>query len=221
MIYFSDFGASAPVSGPSWANVVFLADATNLADGTTAMANLGSAGGTGSLTSDPVVASGKWVFDGNDSYAFSDNAAWTLASPFTVEVFGLEQASIVSGAGIFNHFNGISGWGVFNDAPAGLQGFYVSDLVNGVYYHTPSVGVSYDHAISYDGSFLRYYVNGVYISKTAYTGSMNTTAPLRIGTRHEGQSLDGRIAAIRVSSEALYTSEVTPYQVPTLPLPTS
>jgi hypothetical protein len=65
-------------------------------------------------------------------------------------------------------------------------------------------------AVTYDGSMLRMFVNGVQVSSRALTGSMPATAsPLRIGGNSVwGEYYRGLIDEVRVYNRALTGAEI-------------
>lgn len=223
-----------PAPVPAWANVVFLAEATGLTDADTTMANVGSAGGSATGANGAAALSGKFEFDGsNDFYEFTDNDAWTPTAPFTFEIFRVTSDTFTGDSGMFSHYSadaGRIGWHIYSE-DGGANNYFSwstsgSGTTHAVNFGSMTAGQSYDLAVSWDGTNVRSYKNGVYQHKTAFSSTFfNAGTTMRVGSRAndniEEDFLDGRIAALRMCKEALYTSELQNYTSTALPLPTS
>ena len=75
-----------------------------------------------------------------------------------------------------------------------------------------ATGVWTHLAVTYNGTILRYYVNGVQVSTLSRTGAITTsTGPLRIGGNGSWATefLTGRIDEVRVYNRALTAAEIT------------
>jgi hypothetical protein len=97
---------------------------------------------------------------------------------------------------VFAEITGVSNIGTFGDA--------ISD---GNWHH---------FALSWDGSFLRAYIDGVFKKKQAQSGTQADTAgTLYLGRRDTTEPMNGMMDEVRFSNIARYTTE-TSFAVPTL-----
>jgi len=66
-------------------------------------------------------------------------------------------------------------------------------------------------AVTYDGTTLRFFVNGTQVNSKSYSGNMyTTTSPLKIGGNAVwGEYFAGQIDEIRIYNRALTQSEIT------------
>ncbi len=165
--------------------------------------------------------SGDWVTIADDADLLFD-----LAEGFTVEVWGFEPDAggpVVAAYDVVsndrrwfltNNPNGSMRVGLFED------GTSASDIIS----HTWTPG-EVDIAVVYDpdavGDNVYLYIDGTQVATGEFTGISlhNDAIPLTIGglnTRGTPQSLNGRMSAVRITRDALYTGGS--YSVPSLPL---
>ncbi|EPR09864.1 hypothetical protein M527_06980 [Sphingobium indicum IP26] len=169
-----------------------------------------------------------------------DSFDFTPTSEFTCEVFGLEIDSTSTRqfiCGFDNHqtIDNARDWRLVYDGTTHELMVQVvpSGLNAGTVYEakvawTPAAATAHDIGWSWDGSYIRLYIDGVFKAKVASTTRStvpSTTQNFRIGShRFEGadtEFLDGRIAAIRLTRGKARMVSETVYTRHALPLATS
>jgi chitodextrinase len=182
----------------------------------TTVTDLSGNGNTGTLTNTTWTSAAKYgnalVFDGASSrVTINDSVSLHLTTGMTVEAWA--NPSNVSASwrdviykGNDNYFlEGTSDTG----APGGGATLGSVDAVTRG--STPLTLNSWSHlALTYDGTTLRLYVNGVQVSSVAQTGTIATsTNPLQIGGDNLfGQFFTGTIDEVRVYNTALNQSQI-------------
>ncbi len=185
--------------------------------GTVAYDSSGS-NATGTLTNGPTwvagkVGSGALSFNGSNNYVNAGNpATLNITSNITIAAWVNEtdcaHHEIIdkwgSGGYLFNMFSGCvpslyATGGTFSKANTWITA--TSSIVTGTWYQV---------AVTYDGSNVAFYINGVPAGSTAATGAWNTSnATLGIGQNRAANWFSGLIDDVRIYNRTLSASEIS------------
>ncbi|WP_028065248.1 N,N-dimethylformamidase beta subunit family domain-containing protein [Solirubrobacter soli] len=190
------------------------------ATGTTVTDSSGK-GNTGTLVNGPVRATtgkfGKTItFDGSNDYVnVPDANSLDLTNALTMEAW--VNLATAGGAAwrtvLMKEQSGGLAYGMYantdNNRPSGHV--YTSSEVDTRGTAQVAANTWTHLATTYDGTTLRYYVNGVQTSSKAVTGNIvNSTSALRIGGNSVwGEYLSGRIDEVRIYRRVLSAAEIT------------
>lgn len=141
-----------------------------------------------------------------------DNAAFDFSSGFTAEAW--IKADVLATRNVFSQYS--SGQRAFAFFLFSGGNFEYTVSVNGTgeeFFTTSNTAITtgtWHHvAITYDGTTMRAYVDGVASGTKAVSGTMfNSTAPVEIGSRDNGHYFDGTIDEVRFWSRALSQTEI-------------
>ena len=230
--------ASVETDDAYYNNVAFMVDANGQADGTSYTTDESRHGHTITYNGNAAVSSNKFVFDGTGDYlSISDgnDVLWAPGSRFTIELRGVVFNSVNTRQVFFSSYDTSASSASFSfRLNAGNLGILLSD--DGVdattfalveYAWSPSTGVSYDLTITWDGSTVYLYIDGLFVGSDSYTGPVYPAKqPLRVGCDLASGTprdfLDGSIRAIRFTKGAArWTNSSGCYARPKLPYTTT
>ena len=151
-------------------------------------------------------------FDGTDDrITIEDNAAFDFSSGFTAEawinpdVLGTQTylSQYANGQEAFAFILLASGKIEFTITKNGSTDLYFESL-------TPITAGSWSHvALTFDGTTVRAYINGVASGTNAVSGTLfNSTAPIEIGARNNAHFFNGNIDEVRIWTRVLSAAEV-------------
>ena len=181
---------------------------------TPTVASQGSTGGSGGSGGSQQATSHALQFDGSQNYVSVPYSSSFYSSPFTVEAW-INPTSMSDYKFIINTRNATSGGGGYHLArwSDGKIWFY-SDGIGGWYQGSTVVpDGSWSHvAVTYNGTTLKIWVNGVEDFSVDATGSISDSGnPLYIGTDiSNSHNFEGIIDEVRISNTVRYTSTFTP-----------
>lgn len=196
-----------------------LVAAYSFSEGTgTTVADASGNGNSGTLSNATWTTSGRYgnalVFNGGNALVtINDSASLHLSTAMTMEAW-VSPSSVTTAwkdvlyKGDDNYFlegmspsGSVPGGGVTFSGPSGVTVMGTAALAANTWAHL---------ALTYDGSALRLYVNGVQVSTLAHTGSLLTSSnPLQIGGDSlYGQFFAGKIDEVRVYNIALTTAQI-------------
>lgn len=240
-IYNFDVASTAPPpvivpNDPFWLNTILSVEFDGV-NGTTTYTDDSRLANSMANFNDASIQQGALYLDGvNDGVTVdltnsSGSGQWTPGSAFTWEFFGINFSSKANDQILAAHYTGVTGsqdWRIMWDQSEGkinLESMSGATLViSASAAFDPIVGVEYDIMVSWDGAKARFYVDGVYIGGTNFSGPFNYTGiGLRIGYDRGSSGNDrnffhGFMKAVRLTRAARTTSETT-YQRHTNPLP--
>lgn len=244
MIYISDFDgpgavvcavqSTADTDDDKYRNTVLLMDATGQSDGTGYTTEESWYGRPLTYNGNAQITSSKFVFDGPaDSITLSDNARFTPSSRATWEVYGFNPNSHAGDNGTiaahwrvdlnqrswkFFYDDTGSGSGTirFSGSTDGNVGTVVTVEATGI-----DQGTSYDIFVSWDGTTLRLYVDGVFKDSDTFSAFHNSNRSVFVGIEDGGgDALNGSFTALRMTiGRARYTTEVGCQYRSKMPLP--
>jgi chitodextrinase len=210
---------SATTGGGTPATGLIAAYAFNEASGTTT-ADISGNNNTGTLTNGPIrAAAGKFgaalSFDGiNDHVLVPNSVSLTLTTAMTLEAWVNPSVTLSSWKAILQkevdaYF--LTASSDQQNRPA--SGFTLSSgaCCTFTYATAALVPNTWTHvAATYDGTQFRMYINGVQVSSTPATGSIQpTTTPLRIGgNTYSSEFFQGLIDEVRIYNRALTLTEI-------------
>lgn len=197
----------------------FAAGFWSLSEGT------GTTAGDGSCTStdNGTITNGVWKtcanqsvlgFNGNSSQVTIPNsAAITPSNQVTYEAWAYPQEQKTANVVQMRDWDGNN---IYQDKWAGWTGGVT--LASGTKYtinwahggnRQPTLNTWYHIVLTYDGSYLRLYVNGVEEKSMAVSGSLKTqTSPLVIGSTAPGKYFNGNLANVAMYQRALTPAEI-------------
>jgi len=180
--------------------------------------------GSCNVTVNGTVINGTWktcanqsvlAFNGASSFVTIPNsAALTPTNQITYEAWAYPTEQKTATVVQMRDWDGDN---IYQDKWTGWMGGVT--LVNGTKYtlswsqggnRQPTLNTWYHIVMSYDGSYLRLYVNGVEEKSMALSGPLkvSTTAPLNIGSTGTAKFFNGSIANVGVYSSALTPAEI-------------
>jgi chitodextrinase len=184
----------------------------------TSVADASGSGNTGTINGGATwVVAGKYgtalSFDGtNDVVVINNSSSLALTTRMTLEAWVFPTAAQSGWRTIMQketdaYFLHASGNGPLQPTAGGTFNGAVD------YFASPSALAvnTWSHvALTWDGSIMRLYVNGVEVANHARTGTLqSTTAPLRIGGNSPyGEFFLGRIDEVRIYNRALSAAEI-------------
>lgn len=235
----------SPVGGidPYRAFVVFQSLFTG-SDGSTSFTDDSTNAATVTVVGNAQILSNKLELDGTtDWIRVPDLASLQLTGDFCLEFFGVETDTLTTLQVLASHYDAFNpatnnrGWFLGfrgSVSPKKLELAVSTDGTSGTVTlnqvtWSPSAATAYDICIERNGTTVRFFVDGVWIGSTTYSGnSFDCSSPLAIGTdnpRATTQSncseWDGRLSAVRLTVGAYRYGSDASYTVPALPLPTS
>lgn len=154
-------------------------------------------------------------FEGSsDSITVSHNTALNITTNLSIEAWINPDSMDSSGSwnrivekGSDNQY----GFSLSSQSGYGLiMRLYGTSTVSTYSYVIPTLGVWSHVAVTYDGSYVRFYLNGQLVSQTANTGSITTTTEnLVIGNWTTAtRGFDGRIDEVRISNKTRTDDEI-------------
>jgi hypothetical protein len=204
-------------------------------NGSTTFTDISRWGKTLTAQGNAQIQSNKLELDGSGDYVtLADSEHWALLNlPYTFEAFGVVFDSNTSFMSLMAQSTGAGSGHSFS---FDYRGDLATDILRmlgtssgGTFFFddssawTPTVGTPYDICFERSGTTLRFYVNGTMLNSTTQSETFrNSTGGIQIGANANfgavGSFLDGRMAALRLTtSKALYATN-TSYTVPSLPL---
>lgn len=166
-------------------------------------------------TSQSMFGGSSLLLDGTgDFLTGTDDPIWTFTGDFTIECF--VRFNSVAGAQVF-----VAQWGVsstswiFQLSSSTLNlalstNGTTANLLNLAPAWTPSTGVWYHLAAVRSGSTCTVYVDGVSLGSGSGAGTLfNATFVPRVGSQGSGNTLNGWIDEVRISTVARYTANFT------------
>jgi hypothetical protein len=215
---------------PYWYNVWLQLDATGKANGTGYTTESSRRGGTVTYNGNATITSAKFDFDGTGDYlSLADDAIWTPGSRATWDLRGVEFDKTTDDQYLFAHYNAQAAgrsWGLHYNA--GALSFLASadgGTTTAISYTwTPTLATPYDISVTWDGSTIRIYIDGVFKASGAWSSAFfNSPNVLTVGARHVSGSpddyFDGRVVAVRFTrgidrangSTTSYTRHLAPF----------
>ena len=239
------FPSSCPIAGSVetddayYYNVAFLVDADGQANGTSYATDESRHAHTFTYAGSAAVASNEFTFNGTTDYlqcdlGTTDNVLWTPGSRFTIELRGVKFDSSSGRRVLISSYEGDVGeecWVWRLDT--GSLGIVISDdgtndTTYAGYSWTPLTdGTAYDLTVTWDGTTIRQYIDGLFVSSSAYSGKpFAAKQPLRVGCDFDASAIrdpfDGKIRAVRFSKGiARWTNGSGCYTRPKLPYTTT
>ncbi len=141
-----------------------------------------------------------------------DNAAFDFSSGFTAEAW--IKADVLATRNIFSQYGSSQeAFSLFLKSGGIFEFTVTTDGNTDLYFDTTNTGIVtgtwYHVAVTFDGTTMRAFVDGVASGTKAVSGTMfNSTAPVEIGSRNNGHYFDGTIDEVRFWSRALTQTEI-------------
>lgn len=218
---------------PHWANVVLLCGFEG-PDASTSFVDESSFARALTVTGDAQIDTAQFKygeasakFDGAGDYvAASDSTDLEFgADPFTVECF-VRFLAVSSYSGILSKRDGSSStvWGLRWSSSTNAFGFYYGSTSVSVTL-TPTIGTWYHLAVDYDGSRLRFYLDGTMSAYSdSYTSMTDTVGQIWIGSVRSGLSalsINGHLDEVRITKGVARYATDGSFAVPTEAFPRS
>jgi uncharacterized cupredoxin-like copper-binding protein len=151
---------------------------------------------------------------GSTRVTITDNAAFDFSSGFTAEAW--IKADVLSTRNVFSQYSSsdrafslfLLSSGKFeytaNPSASGSSEQYFTTTNTAI-----ATGTWYHVAITYDGTIMRAFVNGVAAGTESHTGTLfNSSQPIEIGARNNAHFFDGTIDEVRFWNRALSVTEI-------------
>ena len=188
--------------------------------------DLSGNGNNGTITNATFNSDGYFAFDGSGDYvsfASASELQFLNRSPYTLEVWmhPTSNPGSTSWTGIFNREDSSVG------SRDGYNLYLEGDIIDTVYLATErfttgtnsNITTTYNNSdllniwshivVTYDGTTLKLYRNGVQLNSTTSTGNItNTSKTLEIGRRGTGSYFIGRLTGQKIYKKALTAAEV-------------
>ena len=183
----------------------------------------------GTLTNSPTYNSnnsGSFAFDGTNDYvsfASAPELQFLNRLPYTLEVWMYPTANpgASTWTGIFNREDGSGGsrdgYNIYLNGSASntlylaTERFFTGSATQIGYTYNDSdlLNIWHHVVVTYDGTTLRLYRNGVQLNSATSTGNItNTSKTLEIGRRGGGSYFNGRLNGQKIYNKALTASEI-------------
>jgi hypothetical protein len=149
---------------------------------------------------------------GSTRVTIPDNVAFDFSSGFTAEAW--IKADALATRNVFSQYGSSQeAFSLFLLSDGTFEFTVTTDGSTDQYFTTNNTGIStgvWHHvAVTFDGSTMRAYVDGVASGTGAALGAMfNSTAPVEIGARNNAHFFDGTIDEVRFWSRALTQAEI-------------
>ncbi|MCX7834832.1 MAG: choice-of-anchor D domain-containing protein [bacterium] len=188
-----------------------------------------STGNNNDLTPSNVSLTTDRFGNANSSYSFSSNSSMyaNVASGYVTSTVTLSAWIAVSGAGDNNPR--IVGVGPLNNSAQNyslilegtgfarrLQFYNNGNTVSSVFY-IPTNSQWYHVAATYNGSSVRFYLNGVFTNAVSYSGSLGSFTSARLQIGYSDNGLDhfvGKLDEIRIYNRVLSDAEIYQLYIP-------
>lgn len=234
-------GGGSGGGDPHWANVVLLCGfegpdaSTSFVDESSFARTLTAVGDAQIDTAQYAIGESSLLCDGSGDYLSTpDSSDLEFGSdPFTVECF-VRFDSVSSVQGIVSKLSNSTGgpiWAMRYNSGSNAFGFtYGSTASGGTFTDvgvtmTPTIGRWYFLAADFDGSRLRFYLDGVKSNHTdAFTGMPNSNGGMRIGSyvlSLSNRNLDGWVDEVRITKGVARYATDGSFTVPSEAFPRS
>ena len=205
------------------------ADTNSYPGSGTTWADLSDNDNDGTLTNSPTYNSnnsGSFAFDGTNDYvsfASAPELQFLNRLPYTLEVWMYPTANpgASTWTGIFNREDGSGGsrdgYNIYLNGSASntlylaTERFFTGSATQIGYTYNDSdlLNIWHHVVVTYDGTTLRLYRNGVQLNSATSTGNItNTSKTLEIGRRGGGSYFNGRLNGQKIYNKALTASEI-------------
>ena len=160
-------------------------------------------------------------FDGTDDrVTIADNAAFDFSSGFTAEAW--INPDVLGTQTYLSQYASSQEAFAFILLSSGKIEFTVTTDGNTDQYFESTTSItagSWSHiALTFDGSTMRAYINGVAAGTKSVSGTMfNSTAPIEIGARNNAHFFNGNIDEVRIWSKVLTVAEISAQKDKSIP----
>jgi hypothetical protein len=155
---------------------------------------------------------GSFVFDGvDDSINCGNNSSLNVGNNITANAWFYVNSTALYQSILGKVTNGFSlGWELANSSGTFRATFRPSETLINIQVGSLSVGNWYMGTMTFDNVTARLYLNGVQTGSTTTGGpvTLNSTEPLQIGRRFQGNFYNGKISQVSIYNRALTPEEV-------------
>lgn len=150
---------------------------------------------------------------GSTRVTIADNAAFDFSSGFTAEAW--IKADVLATRNIFSQYGSSQeAFSLFLKSGGIFEFTITTNGSTDLYFDTNNTAITtgtwYHIAVTFDGTTMRAYVNGVASGTKAVSGTMfNSSAPIEIGARNNAHFFDGSIDEVRFWNRALSVTEIS------------